>query len=79
MNGISRLSEILTGGILIFSFGKQTNSIGRKDDHYTVKDLENIFYAQIPETQDHYAVRTMFAEATLQEFSAFSLGIYSEA
>ncbi|RLC19138.1 MAG: addiction module antidote protein, HigA family [Deltaproteobacteria bacterium] len=47
------------------------NSIGRKDDHYTAKDLENIFYAQVPETQDHYAVRTMFTEATLQEFVDF--------
>jgi len=47
------------------------NSIGNPEDHYTGDDLEKLFYSDHIHAEDHYAVRTMFTEATLQEFVDF--------
>jgi len=47
------------------------SSIGNPEDHYTADDLEKLFYSDHIHPEDHYAVRTMFTEATLQEFVDF--------
>jgi addiction module HigA family antidote len=47
------------------------NSVGNPDEHYTADDLETLFHSDHIHAENHYAVRTMFTEATLQEFVDF--------
>ncbi len=47
------------------------NSIGNLDEHYAASDLESLFYSDPIHADGHYAIRTLFTEATLQEFVDF--------
>ncbi|MBE9570636.1 MAG: helix-turn-helix domain-containing protein [Proteobacteria bacterium] len=47
------------------------NSMGNKARHYTVKDLQNLFYTKRFTAKKKYALRILFSEATVRELVIF--------